>query len=258
MKHKPTHPKPKPTDPDDEPTWWLFGLRVGRKTEIIALAAFMLSVGGVLFQVFNYTRGAVVRLFPSDQIVITSTDKLGRRYVEERSRVAFIAAMDYVNDGDVGHNAVIRQERVVVSVGGHQVEHRWYEFGSSDIENGNLVFKRDSEARSFPVNAGSAVSHETLFTPWEIDCAENDKACDPRTNYWKWDEFLQAVKATPELSVTTSGVVYEGRTVNATCVVRLRAWEIDVLDKVGWLAPACIDTSASGPVQRKGQKRGPQ
>ena len=247
------NPKPHHRDPD---TFSLFGLRVGRKTEIIALAAFTLSIGGLVVQAVNLVRGAAVQVFPSDQIVISSTNKLGRRYVEEQNRVAFIAAMDYVNTGDVGYNAVIRQERIVVSAGGRPIEHRWYEFGSSDIdEAGALVFKRDTEARPFPINAGSAVSHETLFTPWEIDCAENDTVCDPRTNYWTWDAFLQTVKATPELTVTTTGVVYGGRTVTATCVVRLRPWEIDVLERVGWLAPACIDTSAGGQVQRKGPEK---
>lgn len=239
--------------PQTESTWKIFGLHVARKTEIIALAAFFLSISGVLWQVFNYTRSAVVRMFPSDQIVITSTDKLGRRYVEEKKRVAFIVPMAYVNDGDVGHNAIIRREQVIVSVGGRRIEHRWYEFGTSDIENGSLVFKRESEARPFPVNAGSALSHETLFSPWEIDCAEGDTGCDPRANYLKWDEFLAAIRATHELSFTTTGLVYSAKPANAVCVVRLRPWEIDLLEKIEWLAPACIETSASGPVERKGQ-----
>jgi hypothetical protein len=249
----------KPTNSDAEPTWPLLGLQVGRKTEIIALAAFMLSIGGVLFQVFNYTRGAVVSIFPPDQIVITSTDKLGRRYAEEMKRVAFIAAMAYVNDGDIGHNAVIRQERLLVSVGGRKIEHRWYEFGSSDIEGNNLVFKRESEARPFAINAGSAVSHETLFSPWEVDCAEADKGCDPRANYLHWDDFLKAIRATSELSFTTTAIraIRELSITNATCLVRLRQWEIDILEKSEWLAPACTDMSAGGQIQRKGERARP-
>ena len=113
---------------EPELIWSFLGLRVDRKTEIIALVAFVLSVSGVLWQVFNYTRGAVVRLFPTDQIVMTAANKIGRNYSGQDNLVALIANMTYVNDGDVGHNAIIRREYIALSFGGRDVEHRWYEF----------------------------------------------------------------------------------------------------------------------------------
>ena len=155
---------------DAEPMWNVFGLKVGRKTEIIALVAFVLSVSGVLWQVYTYTRGAVVRLFPTEQIVITATDALGRSYAGQDSLLSLIATMAYVNDGETGQNAIVRREYISMSLGQRNIEHRWYEFGSSDIESGTLKFKRDSEARPFPAVAASATSHETLFAPWAIDC----------------------------------------------------------------------------------------
>jgi len=38
------------------------------KTEILALAAFMISISGILWQLLNYARGPVISLFPSDQV----------------------------------------------------------------------------------------------------------------------------------------------------------------------------------------------
>jgi hypothetical protein len=244
---------PPPAKPDVEPLWNVFGLRVGRKTEIIALVAFVLSVSGVCWQVFNYTRGAVVRLFPTDQIVFTASEALGRNYAGESNMLALIVSMSYVNDGETGHNAIIRREYVSISIGGRDIEHRWYEFGSSDVENSALKFKRDSEARPFPATAASATSHETLFAPWEIDCSQAAPPCDPGKNFITWADFISAIKTDPRIAVTTRADVYPSKKVAASCAVRLRDWEIGVLERDHWLSAACVDTTASDEPQRKVQ-----
>lgn len=226
-------------------TWNVLGLRVARKTEIIALVAFMLSLGGVMWQVVNFARGAVVRLFPSDQVVLTAVNKLGRNYAGQDNNLALIASMAYSNEGDVGHNAIIRREFIEVEFGNRTVEHRWYEFGSSDLKDGALDFKRDSEARPFPVIAGAAVSHETLFAAWEIDCtAEEVKNCDGRANFVKWEDFLKAVKTDGKVKVTTKSIVYPAKEITASCEIRLRPWEIGYLESDQWLSVSCIEIGA--------------
>src|ERR1700761_85111 len=186
--------------PDPDPAWNFLGLRVARKTEIIALVAFILSASGVIWQVILYTRGAVVTLFPSDQILLTATDALGRNYAGEESLLALVATMSYVNDGEAGQNAVIRREYISFSLGTSNIEHRWYEFGTSDVSNGALTFKPDSEARPFPVAASSAASHETLFAPWEIDCSAANTACNEAKNFVKWSDFIKAIKTNPRIT----------------------------------------------------------
>jgi hypothetical protein len=239
--------------PDRELLWNLLGLQVGRKTEIIALVAFVLSVSGVIWQVFNYTRGAVVRLFPTEQIVLTATEALGRNYTGQDSMLALIATMAYVNDGEVGQNAVVRREYISMSLGQRNIEHRWYEFGSSDVENGALKFKRDSEARPFPAPAASATSHETLFAPWEIDCTLAAQPCDAAKNFVKWTDFLSTIKINPRITFRTSAEIYPSKKINAACVVQLRDWEIATLEKDKWLTVACIDSEANDVPQRKAQ-----
>jgi hypothetical protein len=209
----------------------------------------------VLWQVFNYTRGAVVTLFPSDQIVITSANKLGRNYPGQPDLVALIAAIAYVNAGDIGHNAVVRQEYIRFSLGHRRIEHRWYEFGSFDLQDAQSHFKRESEARPFPVNAGSAVSHETLFTAWEVQCEQATKGCDAAQNFVKWDDFVKTLKSTNQLVITTGAQIYSKSPVEATCVVRLRDWEIAIIENEQWLAAACADIRTDARVQRR---TGPQ
>jgi hypothetical protein len=236
---------------ETEKLWNFLGLQVARKTEIIALAAFSLSISTLLWQIVNYTVGPVVRLFPTDQIVITATDKLGRNYSGQDNLLALIATMAYVNGGDTGHNSVIRREYLDFSIGERRVQHRWYEFGSSDVQNGNLTFKRDSEAHPLAVNAGSAASHETLFAAWEIDCEPTVKQCDPAGNFVKWDDFIKTIMTTNQLSFSTSADVYPSKRVTASCVVRLRDWEIQILQKEQWLSAACTDPDNNALAQRK-------
>jgi hypothetical protein len=231
--------------------WNFLGLQVARKTEILALAAFVLSMSGVLLQVIVFARGAVVTLFATDQIVMTATDKLGRNYTGQDNLLALIATMAYTNDGDTGHNAVVRREYLTFSLGDRHIEHRWYEFGSSDVQDGSLIFKRESEARPFPINAGSAVSHETLFTAWEIDCEGLAKGCDPAGNFVKWDDFLKIVRNKNVLSFATRAEIYPSKSVTAACVVRLRDWEIDVLERQKWLSAACTELGKGDRPQQK-------
>ncbi len=234
--------------------WNFLGLQVARKTEIIALAAFTLSISTLLWQLINYSLGAVVRLFPTDQIVITATDKLGRNYSGQDNLLALIATMAYVNDGDTGHNAVIRREYIDFSLGDRHIQHRWYEFGSSDVKDGKLTFERKSEAHPFAANAGSAIGHETLFTAWEIDCEQMAKGCDPGGNFVKWDDFLKTIKTTNQLTFSTSADVYPSKRVTAACVVRLRDWEIKVIESEQWLSAACTDVNNAQP-QRKPRRQ---
>jgi hypothetical protein len=183
--------------------------------------------------------------------VFTATDALGRNYAGEDNLLALIASMSYVNDGDTGQNVIIRREYISLSLGAREVEHCWYEFGSSDVENGALKFKRDSEARPFPAVAASATSHETLYAPWKVDCSQVAQPCDPAKNFVRWTDFISAIKTDPRVTVTTRVDIYPSKRITASCIVRLRDWEIAILERDKWLSAACIDGSASDEPQRK-------
>jgi hypothetical protein len=226
-------------------SWKFLGLQIDRKTEFIALAAFILSFSSVLWQVINFARGAVVRLFPSDQILMTNTDKLGRGYSDQGNYLALIATMSYVNEGDTGHNAIVRREWIRFVLPDRTVEHRWYEIVSSDMQENKLVIKRESEARPFPVNAGSSTSHETLFAAWEISCEANQKGCNPAENFVKWDSFVEKLKETRTIVFTTSADIYSGGSMSASCKVNLRDWEIEYLEKDQFFAATCTDSGAT-------------
>jgi hypothetical protein len=250
----PTNPERRGAARGEAPsTWKVLGLHINRQTEFIALAAFMLSIGGVMWQVVNIARGAVVRLFPSDQIVLVSADKLDRNYPGQPDLLLVVATLSYVNEGNAQQNAIVRREYIHFTIGGRPIEQRWYEFGTADIQGGNPTFTRKSESRPFPVNAGAAESHETLFSAWEVDCDQIAGRCDPRQNFVTWDDFIKAIKTSNRLTFTTGADVYGKGSVEATCVVRLRDWEIKALENDRWLAAVCQDVATSNQSPRQTQ-----
>lgn len=223
----------------NELTWRFLGLEIGRKTEILALAAFLLSVSGVVWQVNNYMRGAVIRLFPSEQVTLSSSRYLGRDYPGEPDQLRLIATLSYVNEGDAGQNGTIRGERIRFAFGGRTYEHRGYQFVSSDVENGKPVARREGEARPFPVTAGSSLSHETLFTPWEVECPPQANDCKPALEFLEWDAFIEAVARSRYVDVATVAQILGGKPIEAHCRIGLRDWEIQVLRKEKWLTAVC-------------------
>ncbi len=79
------------------------------------------------------------------------------------------------------------------------------------------------------------------------------RPCDPAKNFVKWTDFLSAIKIDPNITFTTRAEIYPSKKVNAACVVRLRNWEIAILEKDRWLAATCIDSDATDEPQRKVQ-----
>jgi len=180
---------------------------------------------------------------------MTAANKLGRNYAGQDNLLALIATMAYVNEGETGKNGVIRREYIAFDLGSRHIEHRWYEFGSSDVQDGNITFKRTGEASPLPVTAGSAISHETLFAAWENDCENAPAGCDPGGNFVKWDDFLKAIKTNNRLVISTGADIYPSKRLTASCVVRLRDWEIAILEKEQWLTATCAEVGRrpSGP-----------
>jgi hypothetical protein len=230
---------PKHVGSSDARVWNLLGLEIARKTELLAFAAFLLSLSAAVWQVVNYFKGPVVRIFASDQVSITTNTALGRTYEAEKKMVRFVATMSYVNEGDVGRSGTVRREYLRFAVKDRTYEHRWYEFVSSDIKGGKLQVERISEARPLTLLGGGSASHETLFAPWETECAAQKMGCDTGANFVSWDKFLEDIKATKRVVISTSADVYLRSSVSASCIIALRDWEIEILEKEELLTATC-------------------
>jgi hypothetical protein len=199
-------------------------IQIEPKTDIVALAAFLLALGGVIFQVTAFLRDAEVTLFGPEQILITAEDR-----DDPGSIVRISASMSYVNTGQVGYNAIVHNETLHFDLGGKTYEQKWQAFVTWSPMGSDIKYEIKSAAVPFPVNAGSSESHVTFFAP--------------RSNFLAWQEFSELLTDVNELHFRFKARSYRGERVPpASCTVELppllKVWIADNR----WIVASCRES----------------
>ena len=211
------------------------GLEIERKTNIIALAAFFLALGGVLFQAIAYFRGPEVNLFPPDQVVLRA-----QVYpLDNQKYMTLIARMAYVNTGQPGYNGTLRRETVRLRLDTQDYEWVWYRFLSTDAKGTELQRVDKGEAKPLPVTAGSSESHETEFVPRRVRCQPNQTGCDTNANFLDKEQLLAALEKQGQLRFTFITEIYGEQSVTVTCTVDVDAGLRLALKEYDWMAASC-------------------
>lgn len=211
-------------------------LEIERKTDILALAAFLLALGGVVFQTYHFFRGASVTLFSPEQITLVAY-----RYKAPDGPVHLRIAsrMAYVNAGQMGYTAVIKRESVRFALTGHVYEQYWQAFTALDAEGQALKTNFQSDAHPQPIEGGSAVSHETYFAPRTVPCRKEDSGCRSGRNFLTLDDFVKSVAPGRELKFELRAELYGDKNQQAACTVNLGEDVLRKLREKGWVAPRC-------------------
>lgn len=219
-------------------------LTIKRETDLIALAAFILAFGAVTYQVTAYFRGANVKLFGPEQILIH-----GDKYPDGETYVRFAARMSYLNSGDIGYNAVIGHESLQIQIDKGPYRQTWQYFIHSSSPDGQTLSLGDQvEAVPTPINGGDAKSHQTYFAPWPIDCKSTvGSDCRPGANFLPWDTFLNSIKSGDVLKFELIADIFGSKAQMVTCTVdvddALIAQPKTTPNK--WSAPACREALSS-------------
>ncbi len=218
--------------------FWIFGIHVARKTDILAFAAFLIALGGITIQVSGFFRGPVIRIFPPPQILIRR-DTLP----SGRAPVRFGALVAYVNDGDPGYNATIRRELLRYKLCPEkQYTQVWQEFTASDVDpDGKLNMHPQGAALPMVVNAGSSISHETYFTPMPLRVSKENP--DEWANFLEWNEFLRGLEGLNSLTFEVETQIYGHKSKFTTCSVEINPKVIERLKSATWYAPPCWEAS---------------
>ena len=147
------------------------GIEVERKTSILALAAFLLSLSSIGYQIFSFLKGPEVTLAKSRQVIIYMYPAAD---TSERF-LTLVTTLAYVNNGQPGNNAVVMEERVSFALDGKEYKYNWHEFvsitllpraGTPDTRGERGIDLGQTRTSSpFVVAAGGAEAHETWFAP---------------------------------------------------------------------------------------------
>jgi hypothetical protein len=219
-------------------------LTIKRETDLVALAAFVLAFAAIAYQVAEYFRGAEVQLFPPEQMLIHGEKSSGGQ-----TFVRFAARMSYVNSGDIGYNAVVGRELLQVQIGGKAYSQTWQSFIHSGSADGQVLSLGEVvEAAPTPIDGGDAMTHETYFAPWPIDCkgaAGTD--CKPFANFMTWDSFLASIKPGDVLKFDLTASILGKGALLTTCTVDVSDSLIAQLKTTSsqWSAPSCKEALSS-------------
>jgi hypothetical protein len=210
-------------------------LEIERKTDLLAFAALLIALSSVIYQIHGFFKGPDVKMFPPEQVFI----KAFSYYQGAGFYVRFGARLAYVNEGRLGYNDVLRKESMFFSLGGKEYEQTWQAFESFDLKENELISHHISNAHPIPINAGSAVSHETYFAPWPVRCPKAVQKCDKWKNYLKWDDFVKKLESVQELTFRFKSETYSGSTLTTECTIDIDEAFIKGLKKRKWHAPSC-------------------
>lgn len=221
-------------------------LEVERKTDIIALTAFLLAVAGILFQTYHFIRGAQVVLFPPESVLVVcySYENNAERFphaCQKESYIRMSARMAYVNTGQIGYSAVIQKESLSFSLNAQTIVHRWESFGSfSDHGEKRNRLRQDFQSDAHPVgiDGGSAVSHETFFTPHKEGCGGRKDPCVAERNFVTFGQFSSVVRSSETLTVYFKASLYGAEDKEVRCIASTSGL-ISELEDDGWSTVSC-------------------
>lgn len=213
-------------------------IEIDRKTNILALTSFLLSLLAIGHQIFDYFAGAKVELFPPSVVTLTKHDY----HPNGKNDSYFIieAPMTYANRGQVGYNDVVKRETVSFTgpSGKEVVLEGLYYFNSIEKEGNpdQLVYTEQRGASPVLIPARSGLSHETRFVPFNVDCGGVPE-CE-RQNYIRIDDILSFLDKREKLELQFAAELISG---SEPRVARCTLTQLGVseLRRRGWVALNC-------------------
>jgi hypothetical protein len=212
----------------------LFGLlTIENKTDVLAFAAFLLALVSAVYQLTEYLKGPVVRLFHPDYIMIEK-----RMGPDGSWSISIVAPMSYANMGGVGYTGTVRKEIVRFQLGSKTYEYVWQEFVDTTSKGKDLIENKLTAVHPFPISGGSSESHETRFTPNRQRCPNNDRECLNK-NFLSPEDFFNEANKLKQLHFEFTADVFPKKTTLAACVIDIGPYLWSGLATNGWITLPC-------------------
>lgn len=232
-----------------------FRLELDRKTDILALAAFFISIGGLLYQGVLAIKKPDILQFPPEQLAFYPEESNGAKYLQVG------AQSTYVNKGRGDRNAVLKVERLLFDLGGKSYELKWQNFADYSSKGTQLVTENVKPAIPAVIKSGEGISHETHFAPRTFHVATQSDAARFK-NFLPWDQFVSEIEKVKELDVRIVSEFYGLEDKEARVYVEITPAVIYSLKTYGWAAPSAwpresSQVSASPAQQQSSQTPNP-
>jgi len=213
-----------------DPCLRLVGLEIDRKTDVVSLVAFLLSIMSLITHGWLFLAGPQVALQAPEQMVFYNyTD------ADQKQYLAIAARMAYVNTAQAGYNDAVKSESATVIVGERRLRFLWSKYTASDADGHLFKLNPKGDALPVPINAGGVEAHETSFSP--LPNPANTAMVG--VNYLEFSDFKKLIETVDEIVVILRYETFGGTIGEARCrsIVdsSMRRWLVH-----GWVAPLCV------------------
>jgi hypothetical protein len=234
-------------------------LEIERKTDILAFAAFLISILSIGYNVKSFVQGSNAVLFPPASLVVAAVkyERGGPSYI------SLISSFSYSNKANKDYSSIIMNEVANFKIGSKTPALGWNAFVGATTDTSVLdltgtikpIFR--NIAAPFVVTGGNGESHETLLTSQTIACRVNQDGCDEDYNFVKVTEFSREFVAVREEGGPSSvpfevqlaaeligqGVWRGAEREVVRCVIMIRLKDLADLedDSIGYFARPCVN-----------------
>jgi hypothetical protein len=236
----PPPPPPASVAPRESPFLRSFRVKLDPNTDVVALTALFLSIGGLIYQGFLAIKTPDILQFPPEQILFYPAQSNGVDYVQ------IGAQSTYVNKGKGDRNAVLRKETVFFDLAGRTYELKWQNFVNYSSKGTELKIDDPKPALPAVMKSGDGASHETHFAPRSFHVgAPNDEA--RYKNFLPWDKFVSEIENAKELDLRVVGEFYGLKEKQTRVYVEVTPGMIHSLKTSRWAAPSAWARESTAP-----------
>ncbi len=207
----------------------LLGIEIERKTDILAMAAFVISLGSVIGQIAILIRGADVLIDGPRQIVLFFQATAG-----SRGFLNAITTQVYVNNGSPGFDDILKTETLLFELSEKTISLEAQQLVDSTRNGNKLIIRNAKRWAPAKIGAKDFLSNESLFVPYpSLVDTERDR------NFVTRDEFLTLLPRSRTLKAKFLATTYGGHALYSTCFMISSDVRMGLRQK-GWASLSCI------------------
>lgn len=211
---------------------------VNKETDVVSLAALLLSLCALLPQIYFFLRGPSPSLVEPEVVVFH--EEMG---VSGRPHLALTAPMVYLNDGSPGSSFVVLKQSASLHIGSNSFELRASHIVDTNSIGNEYFNKATQSALPFSVMEQEGYAEKVKYLPRPPKC-DNSVICDHSANVRTIEEFLSGAQVSEVVMVDFLAQTSE-QLISTSCEFRLSPGVRIALIENRWVAVDCLTSTNS-------------
>jgi len=211
---------------------------IERKTDVLALTAFLLSALSAFYQFGILVFGPKATLIPPAAVTLY---RFGGEKVPAYASVA--TSMSVAHTSNATEPLLVKMETATFALGKKTINLMWHGQPESPIADGETKFGKMNAIGPFIVDTKKIQSSLVVFAPQSKECG-TDKTCDVNENFLSWNAFIDLLrdamqKGETQLTVQFAAEFTNHRTVSVSCVIPLHPNQLHLLATDNYVTERC-------------------